>query len=101
MTGKHLKEDDADRIGTIFPEAAAALGAHRVELDVRRQLLANPRLHFSSLVVRRVRDGVCLEGVVETDERLDDVGRFVGTVAGVNTVLNRLVHRRPPAPAKG
>jgi osmotically-inducible protein OsmY len=101
MTGKDLTEDGAGRIGTIPAESAAPSGPHRVELDVRRQLLANPRLNFSSLVVRRMRDGVCLEGVVETDERLDDVGRIVGAVAGVNTVLNRLVLRRPPAPAKG
>jgi hypothetical protein len=113
MTGKEIREDGEGRTTMVGPLDAcgpthpsrggphAFFEPHGVELDVRRRLLAHPRLHFSSLVVRRLRDGVCLEGVVETDAELDDVDQFVGAVSGVSTILNRLVLQRPPAPPKG
>lgn len=68
---------------------------HRIEFDVRRQLMADPALRFSSLVIRRVADGVCLEGVLESDADLSDVEQTVAAIAGVNRVLNRLVLKRP------
>ena len=103
MTGKSM-EDGQDR--TTSPDATIdePCGPHNVELDVRRRLMSDPRLHFPSLVVHRLRDGVCLEGVVETDADMDDVERTVTTVCGVETILNRLVHHRPSPttpPAKG
>lgn len=64
---------------------------HLVELDVQRALLAHPRLRFSSLVVRRIDNGVCLQGVLETDEDTPDVCSIAQRVAGVTQVLNRLV----------
>lgn len=100
MTGNDLK-DAGGRMGTIPHELDDTFQPHGVELDVRRQLMSHPHLSFSSLVVRRIRDGVCLEGVVETDAELDDVDQFVGAVSGVSTILNRLVLQRPPAPPKG
>jgi osmotically-inducible protein OsmY len=95
MTGKDFMDDGKGRVATIPAEP------HGVEIDVRRRLLSHPRLHFSSLVVRRMRDGICLEGVVETDAELNDVDRLVGSVRGVNMILNRLVLHRPAAPPKG
>ena len=64
---------------------------HQIEQSVRRQLLAHPEFRFSSLVIRRIKDGVCLEGVVETDDESADVCRLARSVAGVNSVLNHLV----------
>lgn len=69
---------------------------HQIEQSVRRQLLAHPEFRFSSLVIRRIEDGVCLEGVVETDDDCADVCRLARSVAGVNSVLNHLVVRCPP-----
>ena len=67
---------------------------HQVERDVRRELLSQPGLQFSSLVVRRVGYGVfCLEGVVETTGKLPDVSGLALRVAGVDRILNRLVVR--------
>lgn len=101
MTGKE-RIDDAGGFVAVESPSQATNGPHEVEQDVRRQLMAQPRLQFNSLVVRRIADGVCLEGVVETDFHRDDVGRLAGTVAGVNRVLNRLVVRQPDSPpAKG
>jgi osmotically-inducible protein OsmY len=66
---------------------------HRLETAVRRRLLSQPNLRFSSLVIRRIPKGVCLEGVLESDADLD-VCNLVRTVAGVDEVLNHLVVRR-------
>lgn len=75
-------------------------GPHRLEQSVQRVLLGHPRLRFSSLVVRRIRDGICLEGVLEADKNLPDVTSLAQRVAGVDKVLNHLVIRRRP-PKKG
>jgi osmotically-inducible protein OsmY len=67
------------------------LSPHQVELDVQRELLSQPRLHFSSLVVRRINNGVCLQGVLETDADSPDVCSIAQRVSGVSHVLNHLV----------
>jgi hypothetical protein len=46
------------------------------------------------LVIRRIPNGVCLEGVLES-EGDPDVSGVARSVAGVNEVLNHLVVRRP------
>jgi osmotically-inducible protein OsmY len=74
---------------------------HQVELDVQRELLAQPSLHFSSLVVRRINDGVCLQGVLETDAESTDVCSIAQRVSGVRQVLNHLVVTGGCVPAKG
>jgi hypothetical protein len=68
---------------------------HQLEKNVRRRLLENETLNFSSLVVRRVRDGVCLEGVVEVGAESPDVVGLVMAIEGVGEVHNRLVVRHP------
>ena len=74
---------------------------HQVESEVRRTLLAVPELSFASLVVRRVPDGVCLEGVLETGADAPDVCRLARTVLGVERVINHLLVRsRLPLPRK-
>ncbi len=76
---------------------AVADGPHQIEQDVQRYLLAHPELCFSSLVVRRVRNGVCLEGVVEASHSSPDVAGLAQRVAGVESVLNHLVVQRASA----
>lgn len=67
---------------------------HQLEQDVRRQLLQNENLKFSTLVVRRLRNGVCLEGVVEMAENAPDLVNLVMSIDGIDKVDNRLVVRR-------
>lgn len=67
---------------------------HRLEQAVQRRLLAQPDLRFASLVVRRIPNGVCLEGVLEQEGDLD-VCNLARTVDGVVAVLNHLVIQRP------
>jgi osmotically-inducible protein OsmY len=81
---------------------AARISPHQVEQEVRRALLSQPNLHFSSLVVRRIADGVCLQGILQTDAESPDVCSIAQRVAGVNCVLNHLlIAPGRPLPAKG
>ena len=66
---------------------------HRLEQAVQRHLLSQPQLQFSTLVIRRIPNGVCLEGVLENNANLDVCG-LARSVAGVNEVLNHLVVRQ-------
>ena len=75
---------------------------HQLEREVRNRLMAEPSLNFTSLVVRRVRSGLCLEGVLETDDSDVEVSRLVRQICGVSQVLDRLVvHRAHQVPRKG
>lgn len=64
---------------------------HNVETEVQRVLLGTPELEFTSLVVRRVHQGVCLEGVLHAPATSNDVADLVRTVAGVDVVINHLL----------
>ncbi len=75
----------------IFRDAAPSR-AHSVERQVQRKLLAHPRLRFSSLVVRRMPNGICLEGVITSTDG-SDVCQLARQVEGVNQVLNHLLVR--------
>lgn len=80
--------------------------AHLTELMVQRELLARKEWSFHSLVVHRMRDGICLQGVVQGNDQIDtseicDVAR---EAAGVANVINHLVLQKPEAahiPPKG
>ncbi len=75
-------------------------GCHQVEEEVRRQLLSDPNLHFSDLVIRRLPDGVCLEGFLDVNCDSGHISDLAQRVAGVETVLNRLINC-PAPPVKG
>ena len=85
----------------LSPDDSVLLHPHHLEQEVRNRLMSEPSLNFTSLVVRRVRDGLCLEGVLEADDT-DDVGDLVRRVCGATPVLNHLVvHRAHELPRKG
>ena len=79
---------------TTDADADFAEDPHQVELNVQRELFAHSELRFSSLVVRRIPNGVCLEGVVEAHVNSPDVCSLAQAVLGVDEVLNHLVVRR-------
>lgn len=62
---------------------------HGFEQQVRFELESEHR--FSSLVVRRIPGGVCLQGVIDVDDSLPDVDSLARRIAGVERVLNQLV----------
>lgn len=78
---------------------ASPSGAHSVERQVQRKLLANPSLRFSSLVVRRMPDGICLEGVLTANEGAD-VCSLARQVEGVSRVLNHLLVQGPASASR-
>ena len=93
---------DASSAGATAKEGKVGVRApHWVESEVQRRLLANPKLKFESLVVRRFRDGICLQGVLEVDDETPDVCELACKVSGVKFVLNHLVEAPRRLPPKG
>ena len=84
--------DSADKLGCGCHEAS-----HLTELQVRRHLMSQSQLSFSSLVVRRMNNGVCLQGVVEATGTEPDLAQLVRQVAAVDRVISQVVVR----PRKG
>ena len=64
---------------------------HSMEAGVRRELLADPGFSVSSLVVRRIPNGVCLEGVVRLYDQNTEVDSVARRVTGVKEVQNHLL----------
>ena len=68
-----------------------------LERAVRQKLISAPEVSISSLLVQQIEGGVCLDGILETHGDVTDVESLVRSVASVDRVLNRLVHRPPDA----
>jgi hypothetical protein len=75
---------------------SACQKSHDYERDIQRKLMDVPGLHFSSLVVRRLDNGVCIQGVLESSGPHLDVARLVRDLAGVENVLDQVVVRDCP-----
>ncbi len=98
-----MEVEESARCDTLVlsPDDSVLRHPHRLEQDVRNRLMSEPSLNFTSLVVRRVRDGFCLEGVLEADDE-DDASNLVRRICGAMQVLNHLVvHRTRELPRKG
>ena len=67
------------------------LNCHNIESEVRRELLSTSGMQITSLVVRRLPNGVCLQGVVRFDEKEFDFCDHLRRVPGVTRILNRMV----------
>ncbi len=73
------------------PRSPQSDSCNQLASDVRRALLSENGLDIASLVVRRVPNGVCLEGVVRVNGDDVDVCRAVRKLAGVGEIMNHLV----------
>ncbi|MFN9717157.1 MAG: hypothetical protein ACK58L_00585 [Planctomycetota bacterium] len=71
--------------------ASTGDSARQLEADVRRALLSEEGLNIASLVVRRLPNGVCLEGVIRVNSDDVDVCKSVRQLTGVGDVRNHLV----------
>lgn len=99
-----LFNDQAD----VFKEGGAAaisdplLSHHEVEQLIWRELQSLSHLHFSTLTVRRVPAGVCLQGVVEADDAdaCVDIDCLVKRIANVEAVVNLLLVRESSCPTR-
>ncbi|HQX53324.1 MAG TPA: hypothetical protein PLY87_21815 [Planctomycetaceae bacterium] len=65
--------------------------AHQLEADVRRALNEAEGLEIHSLVVRRLPNGICLEGVIRVSGDDFDVCGAVRDIEGVGEVVNHLL----------
>jgi len=69
---------------------------HFIECEIQRQLTSRPGLRISSLVVRRVHEGICLQGTVDSLEATRDICAVVQSVEGVSRVMNHLLVAEKP-----
>jgi len=89
--------DDFLPVGEYCPLACTEHAeSHTFERDIQRKLMEMPGLHFSSLVVRRLDNGVCVQGVLETSGPHLDVSRLVRELTGFDNVLDQVVVRDCP-----
>lgn len=95
------ERDDHETSSGLMVAADPLLACHEIEQHVWSELQTIPGVHFSSLVVRRMRDGFCIDGVMEDDGEKTpfDVCRLVRALAPGNSVVNRLMVREPGASA--
>lgn len=99
---------NASRVPTASAEATSLscdpteidCSPHALERQVQRVLTSHPGLSVSNLVIRRVREGICLSGVVDSLDQGTDVCGLAKQVRGVNEVLNRLIVRSAPTRQK-
>lgn len=65
---------------------------HELECRIQRSLQSYPGLHFARLTVHQCQQGVCLEGLLESNEDGLDLCDLVNEIAGVHA-LNHVVMR--------
>lgn len=87
---------------TLSSPPAISRSTNQLETDVRQALNAADGLDVGSLVVRRLPDGICLEGVIRVSSDDFDVCSAVREIEGVGEVVNNLVVCwNCPQPASG
>jgi|GEM_PF-6515424 len=74
------------------PEIMYSAGPHDLECLIQRGLQAYPGLRFSRLTVHKCPQGVCLEGLLESNEDSLDLCDLVNEIAGV-PAINHVVMR--------
>lgn len=102
VTSAETTVDASSETAILSIDDSVVLHPHRLERDLRHRLMSEPSLNFQSLVVHRIENGVCLEGVLEVTDEQADVEDLIRQAAGVERVLNCLVVRQPhQCPPKG
>lgn len=71
-------------------------GPHQLECLIQRGLQAHPGLKFSRLTVHKCPQGVCLEGLLETNEDNLDLCELVNEIAGVDAINHVVMPRVVP-----
>ena len=94
-------ECEPTNLGSVLPTSPQT-----IESELAQRLRNDLEIEISSLVVQRLPNGVCLQGVVELDDpteepdsqnqKIDDLAR---QVAGVDRIVNQLVFRTTTDPS--
>lgn len=79
-------------------DTSSSSAGHDLEREVQRRLMDEPGLNFTSLVIRRLNDGVCIQGVLETDADSPDLCSLAKQVAGVDRVIDQVVVHHAAGP---
>ena len=74
------------------PNLKAPLDRHELECRIQRDLQAHPSLRFSRLTVHQGPNGICLEGMLESNEEGIDLCELVRQMTPVN-VINHVVNQ--------
>lgn len=69
---------------------------HELECRIQRGLQAYPGLKFARLSVHQCPQGVCLEGLLETNEDDIDLCDLVNEIAGVKAINHVVIHPTKP-----
>ena len=64
---------------------------HDIEAEVRRELLAVKGVSIASLVVRRIPNGVCLQGILLREDDSMDLCEIIRRIPGIAEVQNHTV----------
>lgn len=81
----HQQEVESSR------SSARLVPPHSIEHEVHTRLTQHPGLVVRSLVVRRIPNGVCLEGRVEVADEAFDLARLIRDIPGMDEFVNHLV----------
>ena len=76
--------------------ATPPVGRHELECLIQRGLQTRPGLKFARLSVHQCPQGVCLEGLLETNDDGIDLCELVQEIAGVQAINHVVMHPSKP-----
>lgn len=83
-------------VSTTVPLAGPSAAPHQLECMIQRGLQSYPGLRFARLTVHQCAQGVCLEGLLETNDEGLDLCDLVNQIAGVNAIDHVVHHLAKP-----
>lgn len=89
-------EAASERPTAVQTVLSPSIGRHELECKIQRDLQSRPGLNFVRLTVHQCSQGVCLEGLLETNDIGIDLCDLVNEIAGVNAINHVVV--RPAKP---
>lgn len=84
-----MEQFDSSALSAVSPSVPGI--PHEIEREVQLRLQSHPSLKFSRLHVHRCREGICVEGFLESNAEEIDLCEVVRGVHGVTGVINRVV----------
>lgn len=83
-------ESPASPLTVEQPTSLSSESPHELECRIQRALQSHPDLKFARLIVHQCPQGICLEGLLESNDQQIDLCELVNEIAGVKTI-NRVV----------
>lgn len=99
MTQRSTTISKQESLGSTLPVQSTSsplTGRHELECLIQRGLQTVPGLKFARLSVHQCAQGVCLEGLLETNEEGIDLCDLVQEIAGVQAINHVVTHPSKP-----